>query len=590
MNFPTSGAPALWTLVAAVVGSVGMLAALKARSVVEAERKRIKDAKANLAGSEAWAEAHNRSDLELDKWLSSRGIHPDSYIADIVHTCWAAWLGGRAASLTELHALVGRRERSRVSTKLSGGIAALLLVIGVVGTLSSVEPILTKFQFKVSADGELQGTAESTQLINSLLNDLGVAFWPSMTALFFTVAVVSVRGLYLLSLHQFSLEMDRFATRTILPRFTPRTITEEYAEVKSTLRDLSENILRRETDFAGVVGDLKSVAADLGPVIKALEKTAQTSDAAAEKLSSRARSIAEGLKESLGDGSPIHRALSGFDGIFDKTNTSMEKLAMQVESMGSDHRTDRIAFRKTIAQLEVSLERIGTDHAVDKQQVAETLALLQNDFANLGETASKSSQEAVRHGLDKLEESLMRMQEAHDALAREANADLKKQMDVGLESIANEASKSLDGLTRTIASMEGAAAAAMWAQAERSAAMVNESAARLKALLERAAAEQGPEQVRGGKIFTPVINVKSSSPPPFPPPPNISPAAPLAPLASEAGRRIGPSHARSVGMERAKSHGVPSALPPESTDSHEPDPASGQKEEEKSIFQKIFGR
>jgi hypothetical protein len=43
-------------------------------------------------------------------------------------------------------------------------------------------------------------------------------------------------------------------------------------------------------------------------------------------------------------------------------------------------------------------------------------------------------------------------------------------------------------------------------------------------------------------------------------------------------------------MERAKSHGVPSALPPESTDSHEPDPASGQKEEEKSIFQKIFGR
>jgi len=589
MNFPTSGAPALWTLVAAVVGSIGMLAALKARAAVEAERKRIKDAKANLAGSEAWAESRGRSDLDLDKWLSSRGIHPDSYIADIVHTCWAAWLGGRAASLTELHALVGRRERSRVSTKLSGGIAALLLVIGVVGTLSSVEPILTKFQFKVSVDGELQGTAESTQLINSLLNDLGVAFWPSMTALFFTVAVVSVRGLYLLSLHQFSLEMDRFATRTILPRFTPRTITEEYAEVKTTLRELSDNILKREADFAGVVGDLKSVAADLGPVIEALEKTAQTSEAAADKLSSRSRAIAEGLKESLGDGSPIHRALSGFEGIFDRTNASLEKLAMQVESMGSDHRTDRIAFRKTIAQLEDSLKKIGADHAVDKQQVAETLALLQNDFANLGETASKSSHEAVRHGLDKLEESLMRMQEAHDALAREANADLRKQMDVGLESIASEASKGLDGLTRTVASIENSAAVALRAQADRSAAQVNEATSRLKALLERAAMEQDADQGPGSMIFKPVINVKPASPPPFPPPPNISPAAPLAPLASEAGKRIGPSHARSVGMERAKSHSVPSSTP-ETEDSPEPDSAVSQRDEEKSIFKKLFGR
>lgn len=589
MNFPTSGAPALWTLVAAVVGSIGLLAALKARSAVEAERKRIRDGRANLAGSEAWVDAHSRSDLDLDKWLSSRGIHPDSYIADIVHACWAAWLGGRAASLTELHALVGRRERSRLSTKLSGGIAALLLVIGVVGTLSSVEPILTKFQFKVSADGELQGTAESTQLINSLLNDLGVAFWPSMTALFFTVAVVSLRGLYLLSLHKFSLELDRFASGTILPRFTPRTITEEYAEVKTALRELSDNILRRETDFAGVVGDLKTVTGDLVPVIKALEKTAQTSGAAADKLSSRSRSIADGLKESLGEGSPIHRALSGFEGIFDSTNASLEKLALQVESMGSDHRADRIAFRKTISQLELTLERIGSDHAVNKNQVAETLALLQNDFANLGETASKTSHEAVRHGLDKLEESLMRMQEAHEALAREASAELKKQMDTGLESIASEASQSLLGLTRTVASIENSAAVALRAQADRSAAQVNEASARLKALLERVAMEQEASQGPGGRIFKPVINVKPSSPPPFPPAPNIAPAAPLAPLASEAGKNIAPSHSRSLGMERATNHGVPSSTT-ETADSPEPDSAVSQKEEEKSIFKKIFGR
>ena len=83
--------------------------------------------------------------------MRSRLIHPESGVADVIRACWSASLGSRATSLTELHVLVARRERSKAPARLSAGIAAVLLIIGIVGTLSSVKPILEAFQFRPSA-------------------------------------------------------------------------------------------------------------------------------------------------------------------------------------------------------------------------------------------------------------------------------------------------------------------------------------------------------------------------------------------------------------------------------------------------------
>lgn len=116
--------------------------------------------------------------------------------------------------------LVARRERSKLAGKPSGGIASLLLIIGILGTLWSIHPVLKAFQFKVSAstgaipldDGPaLVNVADSTELVNSLMNNLGDAFMPSLTALIFTILVVALRGWYSLALHRYTLELDRFA-------------------------------------------------------------------------------------------------------------------------------------------------------------------------------------------------------------------------------------------------------------------------------------------------------------------------------------------------------------------------------------------
>ena len=185
--------------------------------------------------------------------LRHNSIDPESCIADFIRACWSAWLGGRGATLTELHVLVARRERARGSARFSAGIAGLLLVVGIVGTLSSIHPVLKAFQFKVTSDGELEGVVASTELVNSLVNDLGDAFWPSLVALVGTVLVVLFRGLYSLSLHQYVLALDRFAIGTLIPRYRPNSLADEYGEVNSALTQLAERIQSREQNFEGVV-------------------------------------------------------------------------------------------------------------------------------------------------------------------------------------------------------------------------------------------------------------------------------------------------------------------------------------------------
>ena len=484
MNIPTTGLPAFWAVVAALIGVIGALAALRAWIVIQQERKKIVAAKGALIGNEAWLGAHGSSEIELNQWLARRGIKSESFISDIVHACWAAWLGGRAASLTELHTLVARRERSKLPAKLSSGVAALLLIIGIVGTLSSVKPILKAFQFKVSSDGELQGAAESTELINGLLSSLGDAFWPSLVALSFTVLVVFIRGIYLMSLHQFSLDLDRFAIGTILPQYRLHSISEEYREVKKILGDLAESILNREKNFSKVVGDLKVLSEGLHPVILALENTTKASAEASETLSSRSRSIADGLTKTLGGSSPIYKAVKGFEGIFERTTAMLDRLSGQIENLGIANDKERNDLAQFVACIKEETRAIIDDVADERKRSGETAAAITS---------------SMNDGLQALHSGLTKFEEQQKRSWTESKDELRTMATNALASTLMEAMTKVDELTQagaaipvTLEKLERAVAVnskledeairLISAQAERSSASIDASVARLETL------------------------------------------------------------------------------------------------------------
>lgn len=416
-----------------IVGLLGVFAAVWALRAVQKEQKMIREAQASLVGGEAWVGAHCDNEFDLNRWLSGKQIKPDSYVSDVILACWAAWVGGRAASLTELHNLMALREKSRRCAKISSGVAALLLIIGIVGTLSSVMPILKEFQFKVSSDGELQGAAESTELINSLMSRLGDAFSPSLMALVMTVAVVVVRGFYSLKVHEVSLELGRFAGGTILPQYRPRTISEEFKEVKKSLTDLAERITKRERNFSGIVGDLKTLSEGLHPVIKALEKTTAASDEAAERLSSRSRSIADGLTKTLGGSSPIYKAVKGFEGIFERTTAMLDRLSGQIENLGIANENERKDLSQFVGALRADMRAIHDEGAEERKRSVETVGVITS---------------SMNKGLLALHEGLTKFEERHTRSWAESNDELQKVATNALASTLTETMSKVNDLAQ----------------------------------------------------------------------------------------------------------------------------------------------
>ena len=419
------------------IAVTGCIAALHSWARITAEQKGIKDAEAKLISDNAWDDAYPHDKLKLATWLRQNGIKPDSHLGDFIRTCWSAWLGGRPASLTELHVLVARRERSHKTTRLSSGIAALLLVCGIVGTLSAVKPVLEKFQLQVAEETIIQpaidgqqedavsGTtdepetaepdrdaalvSENAKKVNSLIQKLGGAFYPSLLALLGTIVVVSSRGLYSLSLHRFTLDLDRFAVDTLIPRYRVPSLSEQYQEVKATLACVTETMVQREERFLGAIEQLENLVAGISPALSGLDAAVTSTKEATEALTSGATSVTEALNRNLGAKSPIHLAVKGLDLVFEKTEKSLGNLSSIVDGIGESNATSQEKLGSAIQALGQSIEKIGKDHQSRQSETTKSL----NDFKEslddipaaiqaTGEKAVKVGLTAVKAGIEEL--------------------------------------------------------------------------------------------------------------------------------------------------------------------------------------------
>lgn len=435
----------VWISVIVCIAATGCIAAAHSWIRISKERKRIAVSERILTGDDAWNEAYPHDIANLRAWLRTKAIKDDSHLGDFIRTCWSAWLGGRPASLTELHVLVARRERSCNATRLSAGIAALLLVCGIVGTLSAIKPVLGDFRFDpvggqpttegIQASGADTNAGDgdaSTDRVNKLIHDLGDAFWPSLAALLGTILVVSCRGLYSLSLHKFTLDLDRFAVDTLIPRYRVPSLSEQYQEVKATLTSVTESLLQREGRFHEAVQQLESFVAGISPALSGLSVAATSAKEATEALSSGATSITDALDRNLGAKSSFHRAIKGLDLIFEKTQQALTNFASVVENVGESNTASRQALESAIQALAHSVGQIAADHRTQQAEANAALREFKGSLAGIPATIEVTSKYAVDTGIASLNASVGQLNEEQKKWHAASAAELKAATTGGL--------------------------------------------------------------------------------------------------------------------------------------------------------------
>jgi hypothetical protein len=301
MNY--SQLPILISWVIAAIGVIGIASALIAAEGVSKEFKILDRAKGFLEETES--RNHLRGENSTFKWLEGKGVDADSHVGDQLETVWSGWRAQRIPTLGELHVLASRRERSRGSARISGGIAGSLLICGIAGTLWAVHPILSGFKIGIGADGTVQEASRSAEDVMAMVHGLSTAFWPSLTALVSTLVVMVSRGVYAHKANQLARVLDRFACDELFPMFRLPTFGEQMDEVKKEMSDLAHKIDARDKAFTTAVGTMKQIVEGINESAPALAKAAENLAKAAARLSSGTNSINDGLERQLGKQSAL---------------------------------------------------------------------------------------------------------------------------------------------------------------------------------------------------------------------------------------------------------------------------------------------
>jgi archaellum component FlaC len=441
-----SGWPTFFGFGAGLVGLIGVVAAIMAAQHVDKDRKLIEQAGSLLVSPESWSGSHTHSEHELTTWLGKLGIRSDSGVADVILTCWSAWLGSRPPALNEIHVLVARRERTKLAVRLSGGIAALLLVIGIAGTLVSVKPVLGNFDF--NNNGPV-GVAENKDLIKRLMESLGDAFMPSLVALISTVVVATFRGVYTLGLHRYTLELDRFAIRTVMPHFRPRSVSDEFATVRSSFESLAKSIEKREGKFELVINSLLDFTQSLEPTLSSMGSILGKLSGAAETLDSKSRSLAETLVKTLGRRSPLYEAVQNFDGLFKRATAELNLLSNIAVKISKNEDTHHAALQQHLEKLNGLVLSLQTGLKTGQGDLLNAVESVKRLIADFPKDAVNQSREVFEKGLKSMNDQLVPFMQEQANSNQELRAHLQGTADQNTSEI-KQALEELDKESKQI--------------------------------------------------------------------------------------------------------------------------------------------
>lgn len=304
------------------IGVVGFTAAWLAYLGIKAERDAVRRGRNAIGNMPCDGD-------ELRHWLKEQRLD-DSHLGDHLRAAADARRSGRAISLNELHQVSARREARRRSARLSGGIAGLLLVCGIAGTLASIKPVLGAFKVSAATDGTVSGPG-SVDVATRMIHDLSEAFWPSLIALGLTVIIAFVRGFYTHGRGILAGELDQFDLEDLFHRFPPPSLSQELDGVRRELADLTARMLTSQGKFDDFVVRLSDAAKGFGrdapPLQAASDRFVDGVNALAPKMDALGKTIAD----HLGPTAPV---VSRFDGLL-AIASDVNRAATQMQMAGA---------------------------------------------------------------------------------------------------------------------------------------------------------------------------------------------------------------------------------------------------------------
>lgn len=336
-----------WPIFAATfVGGIGMLGIVAG---IVACRRVTYEVKTLDKGEDALTATHSLQAPDTTdpvEWLATNDLPKDSHFGDHLLSVWCGWIGERLPTLAELHSLSARRERRRLSARISGGITALLLICGIAGTLLCIHPILNSFTIARDADGNVLIDPSVAQ---ELIRSLGSAFLPSLTALAFTVLVAIFRGAYMQATTGLAWRLDRFAVGQLFPMFKPKRFGSELTEVHLKLSRLVDRLHERDQKFGEGVEIFGKAAMDIKEAGPKLKTASDRITNAADRLASETESMTKALESCLGKDSSLV-----------KGNNSLHEILVVCQETAKDLRNGSIVLTTSLAEISNKFEKAGT--------------------------------------------------------------------------------------------------------------------------------------------------------------------------------------------------------------------------------------
>jgi len=419
----------------AVLGSTGALIALRQVRREEASLDRLEAA---VNTPEEWVKVYQQGARD---WLRATGLPLDSHAADLLVAVRGGWAGGILPVLGDLHALIARRERARPAVRLAGGIAASLLICGIVGTLLGIHPLLTDFHISTAADGTVQEASASARDLMALVGGLGKAFQPSLAALAGTLVVVFARGLYVHHAHKLIRRLDLFVADVLMPSFRLPTQDEVMAGIKDTMASLTRRIEERDQHFGKTIHKLDDIISRLEERTPALEGVIAAAAAASEKLAGSTNSVTVALDRNFGPESPSAASLELISELSAKVSGSFGELSSTSSTLNRNLTT---VFRKIASssdRIEASAKKMP-DELREAAGIAVAESLAGSEKArNALDASQKGFETAIRNHINYFDASVGGQRDMLSVSAAEASAKLGHGLDQAAATLTEHVSE-----------------------------------------------------------------------------------------------------------------------------------------------------
>ena len=427
------GIPLFATTLVGLVACIGIIAAWVAAVQVRNDGKDLDKLRSLEADKAAWRDLFKTPPKD---WLGQRGLPLDSHVGDLISAVRGGWMANRLPTPAELHATIVRRERLRGSARLSGGIAAFLLVCGIAGTLTSIHPILKIFQIGIHADGSVEEAQDSAKRVTGMINSLGDAFMPSLVALVGTVLIAVCRGVYDRKANRLASQLDRFAVDELFGKFRSQTVGEQFEAIKEDLNRVAERLLLRDEAFSRSIESLNEAVAAFGKGAPQFRGAVEKMDEVCQRLTSHAEPLFGVLDRTLGGESEFVQSVGNLVQTA-RTNTAANE-ALQQSIAGS------ITFMKEAAAVFHASGKAVEDSVGDIPKV------INSAFAK-GREGIRAESGQIQESLKAFNEELATVPEALKHLQSEVAAvpgKIDKGFAIGCEGIRSEGEKLQDSLKR----------------------------------------------------------------------------------------------------------------------------------------------